>query len=77
MLTHQRAGQRGLFMDSYFDLFIKLFSVFFSFLCQDTNKKRSNCDIIGCNLLKKNKLTLYKSKKGESNYVDHKFSFNF
>ena len=61
-------------MDSYFCLFIV--SVF-SFLCQDANKTRSNCAIIGCNLYKKHKLTQYKTENGESNYVDHKFFFNF
>ena len=64
-------------MDSYFYLFIILLSAFFSFLCQDTNKTRSNCAIIGCSLSKKQKLTQYKSQNGESNYVDHKFFFNF
>ena len=64
-------------MDSNFYLFIRLLSAFFSFLCQDANKRRSNCAIIGCNLSKKHKLTLYKTQNGESNYVDHKFFFNF
>ena len=45
---------------------------FFSFFCQDTNKTRSNCATICCNLSKKHKLTL----NGEPNYVDHKFFFN-
>ena len=63
-------------MDSYFYLFIRLLAGFFSFLCQDANKTRSNCAIIGCILLKKHKLTLYKTQNGESNYVDHKFFFN-
>ena len=77
METNQRSEHRGLFMDSYSYLFNKLLSVFFSFLCQDANKTRSNCSIIGCNLSKKHKLTLYKTQNGESNYVDHKFFFNF
>ena len=64
-------------MDSYFYLFIRLLSAFFSFLCQDRNKTRSNCAIIGCNLSKKHKLTLYKTQNGESNYVDHSFSLIF
>ena len=50
---------------------------FFSFLCQDANKTRPNCAIIGCNLSKKHKLTLYKTQNGKSNYADHKFFFNF
>ena len=50
---------------------------FFSFLCKDANKERSNCAILGCNLPKKHKLTLYKTENGESNYVDHKFFFSF
>ena len=56
--------------------FYKIIVSFFSFLCQDANK-RSNCAIIGCNLSKKHKLTLYKTQNGEPNYVDHKFFFNF
>ena len=60
-----------------FLLFYKIIVSFFSFLCQDANKTRSDCAIIGCNLSKKRKLTLYKTQNGESNYVDHKFSFNF
>ena len=63
-------------MDSYFYLFIRLLSAFFSFLCQDANKTRSNWAIIGCNLSKKHKITLYKIQNGESNHVDHKFLFN-
>ena len=58
-------------MDPYFYLFIRLLSAFF-FFCQDANKTRSNCAIIGCNLSKKRRLTLYKT-----NYVDHKVFFNF
>ena len=42
----------------------------FSFL---SNKTRSNCAIIGCNLSKKHKLSQYKTQNKESNYVDHKF----
>ena len=33
--------------------------------------------MIGCNLSKKHKLTLYKTQNGEPNYVDHKFFQNF
>ena len=57
--------------------FYKIIVSSFSFLCQDANKTRSNCAIIGCNLSKKHKLTLYKTQNGEPNYVDHKFFFNF
>ena len=64
-------------MDSYFQLFIRIFSAFFSFLCQDINKTRPNFAIVGCNLSKKHKLTLHKTQNGESNYVDNKFFFNF
>ena len=60
-----------------FLLFYKIIVSFFSFLCQDASKTRSNCAIIGCNLSKKYKLTLYKTQNGESRYVDHKFLFNF
>ena len=64
-------------MDSYFYLFTRLLPAFFSFLCQDAYKTRSSSSIIGCNLSKKHKLTQYKTQNGESNYVDHKFFFNF
>ena len=57
--------------------FYKIIVSFFSFLCQDANKTRSNCAIIGCNLSKKHKLTLHKTQNGEPNYVDHKFFFSF
>ena len=57
--------------------FYEIIVSFFSFLCQDANKIRSNCAIIGCNLSKKHKLTLYKTQNGESNYVDHKFFLIF
>ena len=52
-------------MNPYFYLFIRLLSAFFRFFCQDTNKARSNCDIIGYNLSKKHNLTLYKTLNGE------------
>ena len=58
-------------------LFNKIIVSFFSFLCQDANKARSNCAIIGCNMSKKHKITQHKTQNGESNYVDHKFFFNF
>ena len=45
--------------------FYKIIISFFSFLCQDTNKTRSNFAMIGCNLSKKHKLTLYKTQNGE------------
>ena len=60
-------------MDPYFYLFIRLLSAFFSFFCQDANKTRSNRAIIGYNLSKKHKLTLYKTQSGQPNYVDYKF----
>ena len=65
-------------MDSYFYLIIKIIKIIVSFfLCQDANKTRSNCATIGCKLSKKHRLTLYKIQNGESNYLDHKFFFNF
>ena len=64
-------------MDSYFYLFYEIIVSFFSFLCQDPNKTRSKCAIIGCNLSKNNKLTQYKAQNGEPNYVHHKFLFDF
>ena len=60
-----------------FLLFCKIIVTFSSFLCQDANKKRSNCAIIGYNLSKKHKLTQYKRQNQESNYVDHKVFLNF
>ena len=64
-------------MDPLFYVFITLSSAFYLFFCQDANKAGSSSAIIGCNLSKKHKLTLYKTQNGESNYVDHKFFFNF
>ena len=49
----------------------KIIVSFFSLLCQDANKTRPNYAIIGCNLSKKHKLTQYKTKNEESDYVDH------
>ena len=57
--------------------FYKIIVSFFSFFCENANKTRSNCAIIACNLSKKHKLTHYKTQNGESNYVNHKFFFNF
>ena len=57
--------------------FYKIIVSFFSFLCQDANKTRSNGTIIGCNLSKKRKLRLNKTQNGKSNHVDHQFSCNF
>ena len=57
--------------------FYKIIVSFFSFLCQDANKKRSKCAIIGCNVSQKHNITLYKTQNGESNYIAHKFFFNF
>ena len=57
--------------------FYKIIVNFFSFLCQDAMKTRSTCPTIGCNLSKKHKLTQHKTRNGKSNYVDHKFFFNF
>ena len=41
------------------------------------NKKNKDANKTRSNLSKKHKLTLYKAQNGESNYVDHKFFFNF
>ena len=60
-----------------FSPFYKILISFFSFFCQDANKTRSSCAIVGCKLSKKHKLTLYKALKGEPNYVDHKLFINF
>ena len=62
---------------TYFLPFYKIIVSFFSVFYQDANKARSNCAIIGCNLSKKHKPTLYKTLNGEPNYVDHKRFFNF
>ena len=45
--------------------------VSFSFFCQDANKARSNRAIIGYNLSKKHKKTLYKTQSGDPNYVNY------
>ena len=50
-------------MDSYFYLFYKIIVSFFSLLCQDANKTRSNCTVIDCNLSKKHKLAMYKTER--------------
>ena len=66
-------------MTVYEPIFLPLYKIsvsFFSFFCQDANKTRSKCAIIGCNLSKKYKLSLYRTLKGDPNYVDHKFFFN-
>ena len=60
-------------MDPYFYRFIRLLSAFFSFFYQDADRTRWNRAIIGYNLSKKHKLTLYKTQSREPNYVDHKF----
>ena len=57
--------------------FIRLLSVFFSFFCKDSNKTRSNCAIMGCNLSKKYKPTLYKTQNGEANFEILSFSLIF
>ena len=57
-----------------FNFFIKSLSAFSFFYKDET---RSNCTIIGCNLSKKHKLTLYKTQNRQPNYVVHKFFFNF
>ena len=62
-------------MDSYFYHFKRLLSAFFLFYVKMQTKQDRT--IIGCNLSKKHKLTLYKTQNGESNYVDHKFFLNF
>ena len=64
MKTNQREVLRGLLMNKYFVPFHKIIVSFFSFFYQDVNKTRSNCAIIGCNLSKKHKLTLYKTQNG-------------
>ena len=76
MQTNQRAGQRGLFMDPYLYLFIRLLSAFFFFLprCKQ-NKIKLYYNRL--QIVKKNKLTLYKTQNRQPNCVDHKFFFNF
>ena len=64
-------------LKKWLDILYKIIVSFFSFLCQDANKAKSNCALIGCNLSKKHKLTLHRTQNGESKYVDHKFFFNF
>ena len=64
-------------MDSHFYLIVKSQSAFFFFLSR-CNQNKMKVTLIGCNLSKKkHKLTPYKTKNGEPNYVVHKFFFNF
>ena len=58
-------------------LFYKIIVSFFFFFYVKMQTKQDQTAAIGCNLSKKYKLTLYKTRNGESNYVDHKFFFNF
>ena len=60
-------------MDPYFYLFIRLLSAFFIFQSRCKQNKIKLCYIIGYNLSKQHKLTLYKTQNVELNYVDHKF----
>ena len=53
-------------LKKWLDILYKIIVSFFSFLCQDANKAKSNCAIIGCNLSKKHKLTLHRTQNGES-----------
>ena len=62
-------------MDSNFYLFRKLLSAFFFFSVSRSNKTRSNCVVLGCNLSRKDKLTLYKTQNGEPNYVARIFFY--
>ena len=57
-------------MDPYFYLFIRLLSAFFLFSVK-TQTEQNQTAIIGGNLSKKHKLTLYKAQNGEPNFVDH------
>ena len=54
-------------MDPCFYLFIRLLSAFSLFSVKMQTKQ--DHAIIGCNLSKKHKLTLYKTQNGEPNYV--------
>ena len=73
MQTNQRAA-RTIYGPIFLPFYVNFVS-FFSFFCQDANKIGSNLAIISCNLLKKDKLAMYKTQGGEPNYVDHKFFF--
>ena len=53
-------GREDWLWTNIFYLFYKIIVSFFSFFCQNTNKRRSNCAIIDCNCSKKHKLILYK-----------------
>ena len=63
-------------MNPYLIPFYEIIVSFFSFLCQDPNKIKSNCAIVGCNLSKKHGLTRYKTQNRKSNHVDHNLFFN-
>ena len=47
---------------TYIFTFYEIIVSYFCFPCQDKSKARSNCAIMGCNLSKKNKITLYKTQ---------------
>ena len=60
----------------YGAIFLPFYMIIGSFsclFCQDAKKTGSNCAIIGCNLSKKQKFALYKTQRGDPNYVDYKF----
>ena len=63
-------------MDSYIYLFIRLLSAFFLFYVTIQTKEHQTV-LQQAAICQRNKLTLYKTQNGESNYVDHKFFFNF
>ena len=68
----KKQGSEDCLRTHVFTFFIRLLSAFFSSLCQDAKKTRSNCAITGCSSSKKHKLTLNKTQNGDSNYVDQK-----
>ena len=63
--------------DCLFLPYYKIIVSFFFFLMSRCKQNKIKLAIIGYNLSKKHKLTLYKTQNGESNYVDLRFFFNF
>ena len=54
---------RTVYRPTFYPIWVMIVS-FFSFFCQDANNTGSNWAIIGCNLSKKHKSSLYKTETG-------------
>ena len=70
-VSKQRASQRGLLVDPYFYLFIRLLSAFFLFSVKMQKLCYNRLQFVK----KKHKLTLHNTRNEELNNVDRKFFF--